>query len=265
MQELQTGRERGHFNNLFCFRNMKMEFLQIKYSSLSYTGWSERYYKWLCRHIPSFFASLWERQKGSFHCASWWQTEAWMVTQGWHFSSFPVIEPKDLNITQNCCTCPKDVSWNTLLSRSEDRLSGATFQAGEQLCQYPQQNSTLTHAGWAQEWQSRSKLAEPNPRMRKKTRLKRVQQAHCYLLYCSCRSASLWNSVIGCLSSYHSCCAHTQIMRFQQCLLARLCFPLESLKQAVQVPHRYVSVLRLLPLAFISVGISKIVGVCETC
>lgn len=43
MQELQTGKERGHFNNLFCFRNMKMEFLQIKYSSLSYTGC--RYYR----------------------------------------------------------------------------------------------------------------------------------------------------------------------------------------------------------------------------
>lgn len=106
MQELQTGRERGHFNNLFCFRNMKMEFLQIKYTSLSCTGWSERYYKWLCRHISSFFASLWERQKAFrlryalLHCASWWQAEAWMVTQCWHFSSLPVIGPKDLHITQ---------------------------------------------------------------------------------------------------------------------------------------------------------------------
>lgn len=65
MQELQTGRKRGQFNNFFfCFRNIKMKLLQIKYSSLAYAGWSERSYKGMHMHISSFFAFVWIKVKG---------------------------------------------------------------------------------------------------------------------------------------------------------------------------------------------------------
>lgn len=184
-----------------------------------------------------------------------------MVTQCWHFSSFPITGHMFPSV---CCSCREAVNWSTTMPRGAGRLTVATSPAmGSRGTAKP---STFTRSARFGTGLTARQFGEPAPWLRK--RLKdctkhTVLWSALHVDHPPCETVKRL-LMLKALISCHTCRRSTRSMHFQQYQLATLCRPLCSLKQTMTVSHRYGYVLWLLQLALTPVGILKTHSLFET-